>query len=292
MSYACITRVLAHSRQTGTAKLLLVAIARFADDDGTGATPSIATLARLTGTGERNVQLLIRKLEQVGELRCAIGAGPEGCNRYTICVTPVDDPPITPVSPGSPDLIPDSPTTDESAITRFRKDGRNEGGSSAPTPELPPPPAGEPALPADPLELWQAARGELRRFDLHQLQAFANEHDRPTQGAGRYWLGRAILAAATYDPTFATNPRALNLVRAILTRWRNHAAYGSDTPTYQHAQETQYAHIQPQPGRLAAAGRPRQCPSAGRAADARTGAERDTADRVACTLIGVAPDGG
>ncbi len=84
MSYACIARILARSQQTGNAKLLLVAIGHFAQDDGTGATPSIATLARIIGTGERNVQLLLRKLEQSGELICERGAGPNGCNCYTV----------------------------------------------------------------------------------------------------------------------------------------------------------------------------------------------------------------
>ncbi|MDP9316928.1 MAG: helix-turn-helix domain-containing protein [Chloroflexota bacterium] len=274
MSYVCISRVLAHSRQTGSAKLLLIALADFAHDDGTGATPSIATLARLTGTGERNVQLLIRRLEQTGELCCEIGAGPEGCNRYTICVSAADDPPITVVNQRSPALITDSSTEDESEITRLRKEGMNEEGRDAPTvdgkQDLPPPPAGEPALPADPITLWQSARGELRRFDLHQLQAFANEHDLPTDGYGRYWLGRAILAAAAYDPDFVTNPRALNLVRAILTRWRNHAAYGSDTPTY-HSTKEEHSHES-----LSSTRRPDPVPVTG------------GRDRAACTIVGLA----
>jgi hypothetical protein len=236
MSYACIAHVLAHSRQTGNAKLLLVAIAEYADDNGQGATPSIATLARIIGTGERNVQLLLRKLEHTGELICDQGVGPSGCNRYTVCV---GDPQFSGVvHPGSPEGNHTSPEEGESIFTQ-RKDGWKEGGSvPAPgtDPEIPLPPVGEPALPATPVALWEAARTACRPADLHQLAALANEHDESTNGAGRYWVGRAILAATCSNAQFATMPRALNLVRAILALaergrvWLGHPHLSSSTP--------------------------------------------------------------
>ncbi len=290
MSYACISRVLAHSKQTGNAKLLLVAIAHFAHDNGTGATPSIATLARIIGTGERNVQLLLRKLEQSGELICERGAGPNGCNAYTLCGG--DQHFTGETQPRSPEVSSDSPARGETAYTQRRKERAKEVESTlAPVlgegRSLPPP--GQPPLPAAPVELWRAARAELRRTDLHQLQAFASEHDLPTGGHGSYWLGRAILAAAAYDADFATNPRARNLVRAILIRWRNQDAYGSDTPTYQASRrEQQHDILRSQPGRVAAAPRAHPQPSIGRGGASRTA----SGATVACTILGFASDGG
>lgn len=288
MSYRCIARVLQHSRQTGNAKLLLVAIAEFSNDDGSGATPSIATLACIIGTGERNVQLLLRKLEHADELMCEQGVGPNGCNRYTIFA---GDPRFARAAqPDSSMANNDSSAQDEAVCTQ-RKEGGTEGGIS-PAPErtvdIPLPPPGEPSLPEAPRALWQATRTAHRPADLYQLEAFANEHDRPTGGAGCYWVGRAILAAAAYDVDFATNPRALNLVRAILTRWRNHAAYGTDTPTYQALRREQpHASIRPQPGRIAATQRAHPQPYAGRT----RGGDAASDTTVACTFLGFAADG-
>ena len=86
MGYRCIQRVLRHSRQRGSAKLLLVAIADLADDEGRNASPSIAALARIVGSGERHVTDLLQQLKQAGELTWERGGGPTNCNRYTILV--------------------------------------------------------------------------------------------------------------------------------------------------------------------------------------------------------------
>ncbi len=68
----------------GSALLLLLAIADHAHDDGTGAWPSIKTLARKTRMSRRNVQLLVRHVEATGELKVLTGKGPHGCNAYAI----------------------------------------------------------------------------------------------------------------------------------------------------------------------------------------------------------------
>ncbi len=295
MSYACISRVLAHSRQTGTAKLLLIAIAAFAEDDGTGAAPSIATLARLAGTGERNVQLVLRKLEQTGELGCEIGAGPDGCNRYTICVADDADPALTPVHTGSsiPNLA--SPTEDESAITHLDesqitqlKEGEKEGGRGTPPridDQALPTPAGERPLHADPWTLWQTGRAVVDPLDAAHLHALADSLDGPTGGYGAYWLGRAILAASVCDPLFATNPRALNLVRAILRRWMQEHSYGSDTGAYHARLEARHDRARAPEQRLAAPrGRAPQQPHDRTPGSHRP--ERATAPLAACTIIG------
>lgn len=84
MSIRAMSRVWAASRQKGSALLLLLAIADFADDDGGNAFPSIATLAQKTRMSRRSVQLLVRKLAATGELHVRSAAGRKGVNVYEI----------------------------------------------------------------------------------------------------------------------------------------------------------------------------------------------------------------
>ena len=71
------------SKQAGTALLLLLAIADFADDEGR-AYPSVSTLAQKIRSSTRNTQLLLKKLKDSGELTIVYGSGPRGCNRYQV----------------------------------------------------------------------------------------------------------------------------------------------------------------------------------------------------------------
>lgn len=73
-----------HSRQKGSTLLLLLAIADHAHDDGEGAYPSVATLAKKVRMSERNVQYLIKRLEASGELGVLHGQGPQGCNLFSV----------------------------------------------------------------------------------------------------------------------------------------------------------------------------------------------------------------
>jgi hypothetical protein len=68
MSIKAIQAVLDESQHKGSALLLMVILANYAHDDGTYAFPSVATMTRYTRLTRRNVQLLLRKLEESGEL--------------------------------------------------------------------------------------------------------------------------------------------------------------------------------------------------------------------------------
>ncbi len=265
MSTTLMLQVLEHSPQRGSAKLLLLAIASFAQDDGTGATPSVATLARLIGTKERNVQYLLRDLERAGELTCEYHAGPDGCNRYTVIVLPMDDAGHCPtgVQQSAPSVHSFAPpaqltaspedATDCTQLREGENDGEGEhahrGIDHEATPLTTPP--GESPLPSDPLHLWHTGRAAVRPLDEAQLQTLASELDAPTGGYGAYWLGRAILAANACDPGFGTNPRSLNLVRAILRRWKHEHSYGSDTRAYQSKLEHHHGSARSSQQRLA-----------------------------------------
>lgn len=68
MSIKAMGAVWEHSRQTLGARLVALALADYAHDDGSNAYPSIATLARKAHMSERNVQYALRRLEQAGEI--------------------------------------------------------------------------------------------------------------------------------------------------------------------------------------------------------------------------------
>lgn len=84
MSVIVSAYVWEHSRQKGSALLLLLAIADHAHDDGTGAYPSVANLAKKMRMTQRNTQRLIQQVIEAEELLSEPGAGPHGVNIYSI----------------------------------------------------------------------------------------------------------------------------------------------------------------------------------------------------------------
>lgn len=69
MTWKATQVVLEESKHKGSALLLLLILANHAHEDGRYAFPSVATMARYTRMGRRNVQTLLRKLEASGELQ-------------------------------------------------------------------------------------------------------------------------------------------------------------------------------------------------------------------------------
>lgn len=84
MSIKVQSYVWEHSKAKGSALLLLLAIADHSHDDGKGAYPGLERLANKCRQTVRNTQILIRKLEEMGELGVSYGTGPHGTNEYTI----------------------------------------------------------------------------------------------------------------------------------------------------------------------------------------------------------------
>lgn len=78
------TWVWEHSASRGPARLVLLAIADNAHDDGAQAWPSITTLVRKTGHGERTVQEALQTLQAIGELAIDYNKGPGRCNLYRV----------------------------------------------------------------------------------------------------------------------------------------------------------------------------------------------------------------
>jgi hypothetical protein len=88
-----MTWVWNESKSKKNARLLLLAIADCAADDGTNAYPSNAELQRKTGLSERAVQSTLGDLVSLGELAIYRNAGPGGCNRYRVVMTPAESAP-------------------------------------------------------------------------------------------------------------------------------------------------------------------------------------------------------
>lgn len=102
MSYAVTETVWARDDLGASEKLVLLALAKHADDAGV-CFPSVATVCECTGMKERGVQGAIKRLAALGAIQVKWNAGRRGVNVYTI--TPARNAPRTKCTPA-----PNAPT--------------------------------------------------------------------------------------------------------------------------------------------------------------------------------------
>ena len=102
MSIEIMSAVWRQSQQKGSALLLLLSLADYANEHGVSY-PSVETLAKKVRMSPRNVQILLRKLEADGELIIEAGTGPGGANRYRLNLPQGGD---KAVPRGGPELSP------------------------------------------------------------------------------------------------------------------------------------------------------------------------------------------
>ena len=94
-----------HSKQSGSALLLLLAMADHAHDDGRGVFPSVERLAKKCRSSERNTRYLLRSLEAAGELIMEPNAGPNRTNLWQIPMSEgANFAPCNPLPPGQPSV--------------------------------------------------------------------------------------------------------------------------------------------------------------------------------------------
>lgn len=84
MSVRVMSWVWDHSRAEGIDRLILLAIADCANDEGTEAWPSVPTLMRKARVTRRTVQRALASLIELGELDVDYNAGRGGSNKYRI----------------------------------------------------------------------------------------------------------------------------------------------------------------------------------------------------------------
>lgn len=115
MSVRVMSWVWEHSRAEGTDRLVLLAIADSAGDDGGNAFPSIETLADKAKVSTRTVQRSIRSLTLLGEVSVTPNAGRHGTNVYQVRM---DRQPVTPVNLAPvPDSHPGQSVTGDERVT-------------------------------------------------------------------------------------------------------------------------------------------------------------------------------
>lgn len=94
MSWQATKAVWEHSKQTGYGKLLMLAIAEYASEDGR-CWPSIETLASKINVEPRSVKRLISQAEESGELQINRNIGRGNTNEYIITYVEKGDTPDT-----------------------------------------------------------------------------------------------------------------------------------------------------------------------------------------------------
>ena len=93
MSVQAMAWVIEHAPCSGSDFVVLLMIANHAHSDGTGAYPSIATLAKESRIKDRQVSNVLRNLEKQGLIETKKQGGPHRVNLYTM---KMDDAKIAP----------------------------------------------------------------------------------------------------------------------------------------------------------------------------------------------------
>lgn len=221
MSVKVMTWVWEHSPVAGNERLVLLAIADCADDEGRNAWPSMRTLAHKTRLDVRTVQRIVRRLQQGGHIAVFPAAGRGGANVYTVLMRSVDIAGDAAVeTAATPGKLPGR----QNATPRHRchpPPGTSAGGPPAQVPPkrpyvLEPPPPSAPPTAAAPIELERQAV-VVEETPKHQT-------DQPAQGEATTSPAddeaMTIVARAQWPATLtATAHRLLaGTVRACLDR--------------------------------------------------------------------------
>lgn len=83
MSIKVMTRIIEHSEARLGDRLVLIALADFANDEGR-CWPSVRSICQWSRLSERSVQESLRRLADAGEISIYPQAGPKGCNLYRV----------------------------------------------------------------------------------------------------------------------------------------------------------------------------------------------------------------
>lgn len=156
MSWQANDAVRKLSKSKGSARMVLLLISNYIGADGKAAFYSMRNLAFDSKLSERALRYIIRGLERLGELRVELGAGPNGCNLYTISLPFDVEKPVKTHASGEPppgkvcptprqQLLPQPPAIavappPGNSLCRPRRDRREEK-ESDPSPASP---SGEP----------------------------------------------------------------------------------------------------------------------------------------------------
>lgn len=164
-----MTWVWESSRAEGMDRLVLLAIADNANDQGANAWPSVATIAGKAKVSERTVQRCVKSLQLLGELEVVIGGGRHNVNIYTVLMNGRQD-----VTPSESHPVNVTPIVDRERVTTSQE--RVSGSPETVTPVSP-----EPSLTIkEPSKTLSSARADVERICGHLADAVqANGSKRP-----------------------------------------------------------------------------------------------------------------
>ena len=133
MSTKIMAEVWEHSQAKGSALLLLLALADYADSIHGQCWPAVQRLSMLIRMSERNTQYLLRKLEAHGHIAIQLRASPRKTNLYRVlrpwckdCAVPITEGATGHPGNGAKAFAPDptsDPKTEEKNSARVREEG-------------------------------------------------------------------------------------------------------------------------------------------------------------------------
>lgn len=145
------------SRAEGIDRLVLLAVADHASDDGRNAYPSVRRLAEKTKVSTRTVQRALASLVRLGELRVKANAGQGGANVYTVVMTPRQA--------DTPDRL----TPPRQADTPSESRPPRQPDTTPPVTESPPPRQADTQTVLEPSEEQKTSSSEPSRLDVERL---------------------------------------------------------------------------------------------------------------------------
>jgi hypothetical protein len=197
MSVSVMTWVWNSSTSGPTQRLVLLAIADCANDQGTDAYPATATLAKKTGLSERGVRKAINGLRSIGELAVEYKAGPRGCNRYRVLMSD----PVPHAGNPEPDATRhDVHSAPRATSTRHDVPGTRHKTSPDPAPGAPEPSMNKPE-PKNIMSATEPPTSKTPRPDVEHIcrhladRIEANGSKRPTITDGWRTAARLLLDA-------------------------------------------------------------------------------------------------
>ncbi len=256
MSVRVMSRVWDSSQSSGGARLVLLAIADFCDDEGK-AYPAVPTLARKANLSERATQYAIRELEALGELQVRPNAGRSRSNVYVVTLASdgAKSAPVQNLHPAKSaplmvqNLHPDGaahctltviePSSEPSVISSLSHTPKSEGAKAAPETKR----AAQPKASRLPAE-WEPSASDLawatanvpdvdtgdataRFCDYWRAQTGAKAVKADWPATWRNWIRRASELRQSLKPTASHTTGAPAAPRMTTAEQRRAAAQAS-----------------------------------------------------------------
>lgn len=207
MSIHVLSHVLRYSEARLGARLVLIALAEFAHDDGTKAFPSVETLMERSRLGRTGVKDALRKLREAGEI-VETGETARGVKVYRVVMRgPESDRQWGPESDRGRNPTGGGPESDPDPSLTPKPSGGSGGSARASTPRI----AGKPVN----AEFWATTSAVLDEFNQQ-----AGKHLGALTGAGEpSEAAKRIYGRVRAFPSLTVDDHAEIIRRTLASRW-------------------------------------------------------------------------